>query len=78
MGLSTQLISIFRDNVNDLLLEYGWSRTDLANEMEVTKGYVSQVLVGHRGVGLDAVAKFPKALQVEPGELISKNLSKAG
>lgn len=55
-----------------LLDSYGWSRTDLAREMGVTKGYVSQVMTTRRGVGLEAVDKFAEALQVEPASLITE------
>lgn len=78
--MSTRLHGVFRTNVFALLQKYGWTQTDLANEMEVTKGYVSQVMTAHRGIGLEAVEKFADALQVAPSSLIEekKTATKAG
>lgn len=73
--MATKLHGVFRENVQRLLTEYGWTRTDLAAEMDVTKGYVSQVMTAHRGIGLEAVDRFAKALGVEPSALISENNS---
>ncbi len=78
MQLSTPLTNVFRENVAHLLEEYAWTQTELAEQMGVTKAYVSQVMTGHRGIGLEGVDKFAKALQVSPGDLISKNLVNAG
>lgn len=72
--LATKLHDVFRENVQRLLDEYGWNRTDLANEMGVTRGYVSQVMTAHRGIGLEAVEKFAAALSVEPSDLISEKI----
>lgn len=73
--LATKLQTIFRRNVQRLLDEYGWTQTDLAAEMGVTKGFVSQVMTTHRGVGLESVEKFAAALGVEPSALISEHIS---
>lgn len=70
--MPSHLNDVFRQNVEALLESYGWTRTDLANQMGVTKGYISHVLgeAKRRGVGLEAVDKFAKALEVEPSDLI--------
>lgn len=77
--MATRLQNIFRANVQRLLAEYGWTQTDLADAMGVTKGFVSHVMTGHRGVGLESVENFAEALGVEPASLISEHLpQKAG
>lgn len=80
MKLSTRLHNVFRANVAALLQKYGWTQSDLAVEMGVTKGYVSQVMTGRIGVGLEAVDKFAGGLQVSPSSLIDekKAATKAG
>lgn len=70
--MSTRLNNVFRANVAALLQKYGWTQTDLANQMGVTKGYVSQVMTAHVGVGLEAVDKFADALEVTPSSLIAE------
>ena len=72
MKLSTKLATIFRDRVIAKLSEYGWTQTDLANQLGVTPSYVSQVMTGHRGIGLDTLENFAEALEVEPAYLITE------
>ena len=72
--MSTRLHNVFRANVSGLLDSYGWTQTDLANAMGVTKGYVSQVMTAHRGIGLEAVERFSTALDVPPSELIKEKM----
>jgi transcriptional regulator with XRE-family HTH domain len=71
-----KLLPVFRENVEMLLSHKGWSRLELAQEMGVTRSYVTQVLGVHRGVGLDAIEKFADALGVEPSDLIKKQKAK--
>ena len=80
MTLSTRLNDLFRANVADLLEKYGWNQNDLAAAMGVTRGYVSQVMTGHVGIGLEGIEKFAEALSVEPSKLIAekKVAAKAG
>lgn len=70
MQLSTPLYGIFRQNVERLLDTLGWSQADLAEAMHVTPSYVSQILTGHRNVGLEAVDRFAKALDIAPDALL--------
>lgn len=60
----------FRANVDAILDSRGWSRTDLANEMQVGKQYINSYLNGHRTPGLEIVEKFAKALHVDPCALL--------
>lgn len=68
--LAGKLLPVFRANVQAHLDRLGWDRKDLAAAMGVTRSYITQVLGGHRGVGLAAVDNFAEALEVEPVELL--------
>jgi DNA-binding Xre family transcriptional regulator len=68
--VSTKLLTYFRRNIENLLDQREWGRGDLATVMGVTPSYVTQVLGGHRGVGLEAIDNFAKALDVEPSDLL--------
>lgn len=77
--LAGKLLPIFRENVETHLVKRGWTRADLAEQMEVTRSYVTQILGGHRGVGLDALESVADALNVPAADLIKvkKRLQKA-
>ena len=66
----------FVANVNRLMHEYGWSRVHLAELMGCSSGYVTDYLGSHRGgtpsrsPGLEVVARFATALNVDPSELL--------
>lgn len=76
-NLAAELIAVFRQNVEALLAKKGWTRGILAEQMAVTPSYVTQVLGGHRGVGLDAVQKFATALGVKPHDLIRERVKQS-
>lgn len=75
-ALSTQLTTVFRNNVAEKLRRLGWSRSDFAAQLGVTPSYITQVMGGHRGVGLEAVEKFANALDVAPSSLLVEKKSK--
>ena len=62
----------FRSKLQAALVEKGWSQADLAREMGVTRALVNQYLQGRRTPGLDVVAKFAKALEVESINLLDE------
>ena len=63
----------FRENVQEVLTEKGWSRKRLAEEMGVTPSWVTQLLRGHREPGLAVVEDVAVALGVPSGRLVEKN-----
>lgn len=75
--LTGRLLPVFRANVEYHLDQRGWGRKDLADAMGVTSSYITQVLGGHRGVGLVAVDKFADALKVESVELLKSRKSRS-
>jgi len=58
------------------MAEKGLSQSDLAEKLEVTASFVSQMLSGHRNPGLESLVEFSKALGVKPADLLEENLSK--
>lgn len=66
----------FIENVNRLLEERGWSRVHLAELMECSPGFVTDYLGSKNGgpvrcsPGLEVVARFATALEVDPSELL--------
>lgn len=66
-----KLLPVFRDNVERLMIQKDWGRSELAAEMNVTRSYITQVLGGHRGVALAAIDRFAEALGVEPTALVT-------
>lgn len=68
--MSTPLYGIFRKNVERLMGDAGIGPSELAGKMKVTPSYVSQIMSGHRNVGLEALDKFAKALGVAPDYLL--------
>jgi transcriptional regulator with XRE-family HTH domain len=68
--LASKLLPVFRGNVESRLLKKGWGRADLAEAMGVTPSHVTQVLGGHRGVGLETIDKIADALGVPAADLL--------
>ena len=66
-----KLLPVFRANVQAQMDRRRWDRKDLADAMGVTRSYITQVLGGHRGVGLAAVDNFAAALEVESIALLT-------
>lgn len=62
----------FHENVNHLLAEKELSRSDLARIMGATPQYVSNYLNGVKSPGLDVIARFAEALDVDPGLLLAE------
>lgn len=60
----------FRKKVQLALTEKGWSQSDLARAMNVTRSVVSQYITGRIAPGLDVVEKFASALEVDPWNLV--------
>jgi transcriptional regulator with XRE-family HTH domain len=68
--LASKLLPIFRGNVEVALKRLNWGRADLAEAMGVTPSHVTQVLGGHRGVGLETIDKIADALGVPASDLL--------
>lgn len=60
----------FRAKVLAALDERGWSQSELARRMDVTRSMVSQYLNKRIQPGLDVVEKFATALEVDPWNLV--------
>lgn len=73
MLMSTELYSVFVTNVRDRMQALGLSQRDLAKKLQVTEGYISQILKGDSRPGLESLDRFATALEIEPFELIRKN-----
>jgi len=55
-----------------LLGRRGWSMSELADRMGVSRQYVDQILSGKQNVTLKELAEVCHALQVDPASLLSK------
>lgn len=60
--MATTLRGTFLENVRRRMDELGMSQHDLAESLEVSDAYVSQVLREHTTAGADGMEKFAKAL----------------
>jgi transcriptional regulator with XRE-family HTH domain len=67
----------FRENVQAVLHQKGWSRKQLAEEMGVTPSYVTQLLNGYSEPGLAVVEDVAVALGVSISRLVEKNSPEA-
>ncbi|TWT48211.1 helix-turn-helix protein [Thalassoglobus neptunius] len=56
----------FIDLVNNELKARGWSRSDLAREMGVRPGYITDYLNGRYSPGTDVMERFFDALELQP------------
>lgn len=68
--MPSKLLPILLKNVESRMLKLGWDNGDLAEEMQVTHSYVTQILGGHRGVGLNTLDKIADALGVPAADLL--------
>lgn len=62
--------------VLDLALEKGWSQNELARQMQIPRGTLSNVLSGRRGAGRKVIVGLLKAFPEEKLEnlILSKNI----
>ena len=61
----------FVERVQSAMAANGWSQSELAREMGITRAMVSQYLSGHRSPGLEVVQHFADALRlVNPWNLL--------
>ena len=68
--MSQRIYSAFVANVRERMDELCLSQSDLAELLDVTPSYVSQILGGHRRPGLDTLETFAAAMQMKPEDLI--------
>lgn len=61
-----------------LLDRKGWSISELAARMGVSRQYVHQILSGKQNVTLKKLAEICHALQVDPASLLSKSAKQPG
>lgn len=69
------LVDDFRKNVEAILKVKRMRRTDLADRLNCTRAYVTQVLNGYHDPGLGVVQKWAKALRVDAYTLLSKKMT---
>lgn len=76
MTVATQLYDNFRANVAEQMRRQGMTHARLAEELQVSRPYVSQLLAGtvatRRGVALETVENVARALQVKPTALLKE------
>lgn len=72
--MSDTLAGAFRRNVRVRMGQLGLSQADLAERLDVTAGFVSQMLSGHRNPGLNSLEDFAKALEIDASELIREKI----
>lgn len=65
----------FIENVNHLLEEKGLSRSDLSRRMGAAPQFVTSYLNGQRSPGLDVIARFSEALEVDASTLLAEPVS---
>lgn len=68
--MSHRIYAVFVQNVRDRMQDLGVNQKALARALEVTEGYVSQILNGRARPGLDSLEKFGIALSIHPSELL--------
>jgi transcriptional regulator with XRE-family HTH domain len=74
-GMEVILEKRFQSNLEHLLLDRGWSQSDLAREMGVSPQYVHKYLRGTNSPGLDVVERFAKALDIsDPVDLLTSKV----
>ena len=72
--MSTQLNDYFRHRVRTRMTQLGITQSQLAQQMGVTRQYISHLMTGHRNPGLDTLEKTANALDVPATWLISEDL----
>lgn len=75
--LQDVLAEAFRRNVRARMDELNLSQADLAEKLEVTPSFVSQMLSGHRNPGLTSLTQFAKVLKISAFELLAEKPSKS-
>jgi transcriptional regulator with XRE-family HTH domain len=76
-GMEKMLAENFIANVNAILERKRISRANFARQMEVTAGYVSNVLNGRHDPGLKVIESWAAALGVDPTSLLREPRAKA-
>jgi transcriptional regulator with XRE-family HTH domain len=76
VAMSDTLADAFRRNVRERMATLKLSQSALAERLECTPSFISQMLSGHRNPGLDSLEIFAKALDTEPPELIREKSSR--
>lgn len=64
--------NVFRQNLKTLMDRRKWSQADLAERMECTQPYISQLLTGAREPGLTTVEKVAGVFGVTPESLLKE------
>lgn len=74
VALATALYDDFRHNVAEQMRRRSMTHAELAERLQVSRPYVSQLLAGtvstKRGVSLDIVEKVAKIFGVKPATLL--------
>lgn len=61
----------FGQRLKELRTHSGMSQSELASAARLDRGFVGLVERGERGIGIEAIAKIARALDVQPRELLS-------
>ncbi len=73
---SNEVIDVFIENVESLLKKKGWSKSELARQLEVTLPVVSRMLGGKRAPNAGTMADVATALGVDVCDLLCKTKKK--
>lgn len=76
VAMSANLANAFRRNARVRMQALGLSQADLAERMNVSAAFVSQMLSGYRNPGLNSLEDFAKALEIDASELLRENFPK--
>lgn len=68
--MSSDLQATFVENVQIVMLRQNITQNDLASRLNVTQGYVSQVLTARHVPSLRVVERFAEALDVDASWLL--------
>lgn len=73
VAMSESLAKAFRRNARERMESLGLSQAALAERLEVTPAFVSQMLSGYRNPGLNSLEDFAKALEIDASDLLREN-----
>jgi transcriptional regulator with XRE-family HTH domain len=78
MEMTKPLHDVFLENVKLRMEELGINQSELADELRVTKSYISQLLAGRMTPGLDVVDRVAKALKISASAILQESLLQRG
>ncbi len=71
-GRGPDVKRLFGERVRELRGRLAISQEELAHRAQLDRTYVSSLERGHRNVALENICRLAAALEVDPGELITR------